>query len=151
MSKAIYFDMDGTIVDFYGVSGWLTYLEDYDATPYRIAKARINLALFAKLIHKLQAQGFHIGIISWLSKTSSPHFDKEIIAAKEQWLAQHLPSVSFDEIRIVPYGTPKSKSVIFPTGYLIDDELANRSEWRGLAFDVFNINEVLKTILKCEE
>jgi phosphoserine phosphatase len=27
MNKAIYFDMDGTIADLYGVSGWLADLE----------------------------------------------------------------------------------------------------------------------------
>ena len=26
MYKAIYFDMDGTIADLYGVNGWLDYL-----------------------------------------------------------------------------------------------------------------------------
>ena len=33
MTKAIYFDMDGTIADLYAVDGWLDMLRAYDPTP----------------------------------------------------------------------------------------------------------------------
>ena len=29
----IYFDMDGTLANFYGVENWLDYLENEDTTP----------------------------------------------------------------------------------------------------------------------
>ena len=47
MNKAIYFDMDGTIADLYGVSGWLADLEAENVRPYAEAKPLINLALLA--------------------------------------------------------------------------------------------------------
>ena len=31
---AVYLDMDGTIANFYGVPGWLEYLQAEDTTPY---------------------------------------------------------------------------------------------------------------------
>ena len=36
--KTAYFDMDGTIADFYGVDNWLDYLTNYDTYPYRSAR-----------------------------------------------------------------------------------------------------------------
>ena len=38
MNRRICLDMDGTFVDFYGVQGWLEYLMNHDATPYKVAK-----------------------------------------------------------------------------------------------------------------
>ena len=38
MVKAINFDMDGTLADFYGVDGWLEYLVNKNAYPYATAK-----------------------------------------------------------------------------------------------------------------
>ena len=38
MERKIYFDMDGTIADLYGVDNWLEMLINEDATPYRVAR-----------------------------------------------------------------------------------------------------------------
>jgi hypothetical protein len=35
-NKTLVFDMDGTIADFYGVTGWLDYLKAEDTTPYEV-------------------------------------------------------------------------------------------------------------------
>ena len=40
----IYFDMDGTLANFYGVENWLDYLENEDTTPYEIAKPLFNFS-----------------------------------------------------------------------------------------------------------
>ena len=61
-----------------------------------------------------------------------------------EWLTVHLASVKFDEIIITEYGTPKEMVVNFPNGILFDDEIANRENWIGTAYDVDNIIEVLK-------
>ena len=45
---------------------------------------------------------------------------------------QSSSDVKFDEIIIVPYGTPKET---LSTGILFDDEERNRNEWKGLAVD----------------
>ena len=148
MEKAIYFDMDGTIANLYAVEGWLEMLREYDPTPYMQAKAMLNMALFARLLNKLQKQGYHIGIVSWLSKQPTPFYDIAVTCTKMQWLQKHLPSVEFDEIKIIAYGTPKSQAVKYGGGILFDDEQGNRKEWQGQAYDEKNILEILKNLVK---
>jgi histidinol phosphatase-like enzyme len=147
MTKAIYFDMDGTIADLYGVDGWLPMLRASDPSPYKMAKPLINLSILARYLNKLQRNGYKIGIVSWLSKCSDSAYDKAVTLAKTEWLAHHLASVNFDEIVIVPYGTPKSSVVDFPKGILFDDEKPNRTEWNGTAHDAHNIIEILKGLV----
>ena len=116
-----------------------------DPAPYMLAKPLVRLSALARVLNRLQAEGYEIGVISWLSKTGTPRYNAEVTAAKYAWLAKHLPSVDFDEIHIVPYGTPKQ---IFakPNDILFDDEERNRNDWTGTAFDVNNIMGVLKSL-----
>ena len=148
MAQTIWFDMDGTIADLYGVEGWLDMLIAKDALPYEIAKPLLRLSALARTLNKLQKQGYKIGIISWLAKNSTAEYDKTVAAAKEKWLRNHLASVIFDEINIVAYGTPKSTFAKSDDDILFDDEEPNRKEWTGKAFDVDNIMEILKKISK---
>lgn len=146
MTKAIYFDMDGTIADLYGVDNWLDKLIARDPTPYMIAKPLVRLSTLARMLNKLQRAGYVIGVVSWLSKDPDPFYSAKVTAAKYKWLAEHLPSVNFDEIRVVPYGTPKSSVVSFPNGILFDDEERNRNEWGRFAFDADTIFEILREL-----
>ena len=146
MLKVVYFDMDGTFVDFYGVPGWLDYLRASDTTPYAVAAPLFNMSQFARLLNRLQADGWHIGIVSWLSKNGTAEFNAEVIIAKRMWLKKHLPSVYWDEYKIVPYGTPKHLVVEHPEGILFDDEALNRHNWTGIAYDVENIVGILKSL-----
>ena len=61
------------------------------------------------------------------------------------WLAKHLPSVAWDRITIVHYGTPKQNFCENPLDILFDDEAKNRDNWTGRAYDVQNIMEILRT------
>jgi len=140
----ICFDMDGTIADLYGVEGWLNDLENENTRPYREARPLLNLSLLARYLNKIQRMGHNICVISWLSKSGTPDYNAEVAEVKREWLAKHLPSVAWDAINIVPYGTPKS---LFGTDILFDDEERNRKEWQGTAYDVQNIIEVLKGLL----
>jgi 5'(3')-deoxyribonucleotidase len=140
MTKAIWFDMDGTIADLYGVENWLDYLIAEDTTPYEIAKG-MNLAPIAKQLNRLTKQGWTVNIVSWTSKKATPEYEMEIAKTKIEWLDRHLPSVTFTDIQILPYGTPKST---VGNGILFDDEERNRTEWNGTAYDVNNIYEILK-------
>lgn len=146
MTKAIYFDMDGTIANFYGVNGWLECLKAKDATPYEIASPLLRLSALAKVLNRLQKDGYKIGIVSWLAKNSNDEFDTKVTNAKIKWLKVHLKSVKFDEIHIVKYGTPKETVVDFPQGILFDDEMPNRKNWKGTAYDESKIMEVLKNV-----
>ena len=144
MTKAIYFDMDGTIANFYGVPNWLEYLIANDATPYKVAKPLVNMSHLARLLNQLQAEGWHIGIVSWLSKSGTDKFNADTILIKRDWLRRHLPSVYWDEYNFLAYGTPKHERVMFADGILFDDEEQNRANWTGTAYDVNNIIEILK-------
>ena len=96
------------------------------------------------MLNGLKRRGYKIGIVSWLSKENNAEYNEAVTAAKIDWINRHLPSVDFDEINIVPYGTPKSEVVNDPSGILFDDEENNRINWAGTAFGVDNIIEVLK-------
>jgi phosphoglycolate phosphatase-like HAD superfamily hydrolase len=138
----IYFDMDGTIADLYGVTNWLEMLKNADATPYEIAKPLVRLCTLSRMLNRLQKQGYKLGVISWLAKNSSTEYDEAVAATKREWLARHLSTVKFSRIDIIPYGTPKQ---INRKGILFDDEERNRNAWNGTAYDVQNIIQVLKT------
>jgi hypothetical protein len=142
--RAINLDMDGTIADLYGVQDWLSYLIAKDTTPYRVAKPLVNLNVLARRLNTLQKKGYEINIISWLSKTSDKEFDVAVTRTKIAWLRKHLPSVKWDNINIVPYGTPKSTC---GSDILFDDEENNRKEWKGKAYDVNNILDELKKLI----
>lgn len=143
---AIYFDMDGTIANLYGVNGWLESLINEDATPYAQAKPLVRLSSLARVLNRLQNCGCVIGIVSWLAKNSTKEYDKKVTEAKLEWLKKHMPSVEWNEIHIVEYGTPKETVVNNPSGVLFDDEEQNRNNWTGIAHDEKNIIEVLKAV-----
>lgn len=138
-----YFDMDGTIADFYGVVGWLDCLKAKDSLPYEIARPLVNCSQLARLIHRLQNKGHRVAILSWLSKDSNESFNNEITEAKLDWLTAHFPSIEWNEIIIIPYGTPKSD---FGSGILFDDELGNRLDWESHGGLAFNPNDMIKVM-----
>ena len=150
-SPVFCFDMDGTIADFYGVENWLPMLRAFDPTPYRVASPLMNFSALARQLNAAQRKGVRLVIISWCSKTSTPEFDALVELAKREWLAEHLPSVVWDEIHVVPYGTNKAE-VCGVTGenfFLFDDEERNRDQWEeldGLAFNPSDIPGILKAI-----
>ena len=143
MVLEINFDMDGTIADFYGVENWLQYLMERNPLPYEIAKPLVNMSVLARRLNSLQRKGYKVNIISWLSKCSDNDFDNAVTIAKIRWLRKHLPSVHWDNINIVRYGTPKNT---IGCGVLFDDEEPNRKMWGEGAYDVHNILEILKEI-----
>lgn len=146
----IYLDLDGTVVNFYGVPNWLECLEAQDSTPYRVAKPLVNLSTLARYLNRLQARGYHIGIISWLSKSGTDKFNAEVAEIKRNWLAKHLPSVQWDEIHIVPYGVPKSNCATCPNAILFDDEQRNLNEWtantHNMAYNADLLMEILRNL-----
>lgn len=145
MKKEIWFDMDGTIADLYGVEGWLDMLLNENARPYEIAKPLVNMRELAKVLNRLIEKGWEIGVISWLAKNGTNDYNKKVANAKMKWLAKHLKSVKFAKIDIVEYGTPKQ---INRNGILFDDEKQNRENWLGIAYNVENIIQVLRELEK---
>lgn len=135
--------MDGTIADLYGVDGWLNDLINGDTRPYDIAKPLANMSALARRLNALQRKGYIINIISWTSKSGTAEYNERVKVAKLNWLAKHLKSVKFNNVYIVPYGTPKHE---ISSGILFDDEQPNRTKWGVGAYDVNNILEVLRAV-----
>ena len=142
------FDMDGTIADTYAVENWLDALRSFSARPYAEAAPMMNFSALARQLNAAQRKGAKLVIISWASKCCDPVFHADIVMAKRNWLAEHLPSVHWDEIHIVPYGKNKAEvcGVSGENFILFDDEERNHTAWEemeGLAFNPSDITALL--------
>lgn len=137
MAKAIYFDMDGTIANLYGVDNWLPKLRSEDPSPYLDAQPLVNLAELATVLFNLRSKGFTIGVISWLSMNSSEEYKQAVRKAKSEWLKSRFPFV-FDEIHLVQYGTPKHLVPKIKKAIIVDDDQRVLDSW--LKYGGFTIN-----------
>lgn len=148
--QKIWFDMDGTIANLYGVENWLPKLRAHDASPYMEAAPMVRLSALARVLNKLTRIGYEIGIVSWLSKDPDPAYGEAVTAAKLAWLAKHMPSVKWNAVLIVPYGTPKSEVAnLDPHDILFDDEENNIIEWEeagGWGFAPSEMMDFLRSI-----
>lgn len=127
--KILVFDMDGTLADFYGVNGWLQYLEEQNPTPYIVAKPLYDMVALASVLNILKIKGWKIVVTSWLAKDSTKEFDREVRQAKREWLKEY--NFPFDEIHLVKYGTTKANCTRKLGGYqiLVDDNEQVRNGW----------------------
>lgn len=139
----IYFDMDGTIADLYGVENWLEDLLHEDTRPYREARPLVDMRVLARQLNRLIRAGYSVNIISWTSRSGSDSYNEEVRRVKIRWLEKHLRSVRFDNIEIIPYGTPKE---LYGSGILFDDEEKNREAWGEGAYTEKEIFEILKKL-----
>lgn len=145
----VYFDMDGTIADLYGVENWLPKIREHNVSPYLEAKPLLNMAYFARLLHQLQDKGYEIGIISWTSRDHNDEFHEAVKLAKHIWLREHLPSVKFNYIHIDKYGIDKNTycSQCYQRDILFDDDICNRHGWSADAYPPIQIIPVLKNLI----
>ena len=143
----IWFDMDGTIANLYGVDNWLSKLRASDPSPYAEAAVMMNMSQLARALNMAQAAGYQLGVISWLSKSGSAEYGELVEQAKLKWLKNHLKSVKWDSIHIVVYGIPKQTFMQSDKDILFDDEERNRDSWTGNAYEPQSIMEVLKKLI----
>lgn len=129
MNKVLVFDMDGTIADLYGVQGWLEKLRAYDASPYVEAKPIYDMDELNLILATLKGLGWMIVVTSWLSKESTPEYDKLVRVAKKDWLDKE--EFPYDEIHLVKYGTIKANCTRKLGGFqiIVDDNTAVRNGW----------------------
>lgn len=139
----IWFDMDGTIADLYGEKDWLADIEAENARPFKNARPLVNCNRLAKALHKAQRNGAKIGVLTWTPKGTSAAYNEKVAGVKKAWLAKHLKSVCWDEIKVIPYGVPKQEQA---NGILFDDEERNRTNWGEGAYEPNKIWEVLAVV-----
>lgn len=145
MVKAIYFDMDGTIADFYNVDGWLDDLERESVRPYVEAAPMWDMVEINAMCEALAACGVVIGVISWAAMNGSKEYNAAVRKAKRAWINEYLPCVS--EFHVVKYGTPKHRVRKINEAILFDDNADVRAAWRGVSFDQAQIKKVLDDLL----
>ncbi len=151
--KMVCFDMDGTIADLYKVKGWLKALRDFNPMPYRVAEPMWDMDELALLLMEFQKMGIQVNIITWLSKETTPTYDRQVRNAKIDWLRHY--DFPFDHFYGVDYGVRKSDVIRQylgegETAILIDDNAEVRNGWDvGATIDptACDILEVLRGLL----
>lgn len=137
--RSLYFDMDGTIADLYAVPNWLPKLRAYDSSPYEDAVPLVDMAELNEYIMRLKQNGWHVGVVSWLSKVPTPEYDRAVSASKYLWLMRNLPTL--DEINFVSYGVAKQDAVASSeNAVLVDDEEQNLRAWTSREHGRTSIN-----------
>ena len=126
--KTIYFDMDGTVADLYGVPNWLKKLRSFDESPYIEAKPLVNMAELERVCKALINNGYNIGVITWLSKDSNKLYDQKVTKAKFEWLQNYMPYIT--QYKAISYGIPKQKvATKSKLMVLVDDNAEVREMW----------------------
>lgn len=155
MNKAIYFDMDGSIADLYGVEGWLEGLRAHDPSPYVEAEPMWDMGELESIVSELKSNGYIIGVITWLSKESTKEYDRAVRTAKRLWLEAHGLWKHLDEVHMVKYGTPKHHIAKVRNSILVDDNEDVRKSWEkgGSTIDPTNTNllEALMGLIEKED
>ena len=80
-------------------------------------------------------------MISWTAKGGTTEYNARTAMAKREWLARTLPTVTWNTIKVVAYGT--NKRTACGDGILFDDEEPNRTTWGRGAYEPCRILEVL--------
>jgi len=152
MTKALVFDLDGTLANLYGVENWLSDLRSENPRPYEVASPLYDMDTLASILGLLKFQGWEIIITSWLAKDSTKEYDEKVRKAKRDWLAKY--NFPYDEIHLVKYGTTKADCTRKKGGYqiLIDDNEKVRKGWNlGKTIDATkNILDELLNLLVAE-
>ena len=129
MNKTLVFDMDGTIVNLYGVNGWLADLRSENVRPYVEATPLYNMDKLAELLNTFKDCGWRIVVTTWLAKGATKTYDNAVRKAKIEWLAKY--NFPYDEIHLVKYGTTKANCTRKIGGFqiLVDDNEKVRKGW----------------------
>lgn len=151
--KKIYFDMDGTVYDLYGIENWLQKIRNEEENVFTLGCALVDMIELKEVCLKLIERGFQIGVITWLPMGASQEYMAICTKEKYYWIRNNMPYVS--EFYAQEYGTPKQYAPAKRASemWLIDDNKEVREMWetekQRKAIDANeNIIEALKQILR---
>ena len=148
MSVKIYFDLDGTVYNLYGVNEWEPKLRAENPNVFREGSFIGDYQEFMNICHKLLKKGVQFGVITWLPMQANPEYEVECELVKREWVRQYMPFVS--EFTAQSYGVPKQNAIIkrAKTMYLIDDSTEVCEMWQTEKMRVaVNVNNGERTTI----
>lgn len=130
MSIKIYFDLDGTVADFYSQENWLEILRSETRGAFENCKPLFEAERFYKIITQLLAKGVQFGVITWLPMQASEEYEEICTAEKRNWCEAYLPFIC--EFSAQSYGIPKQNAIKkhATTEILIDDNAEVGEMWK---------------------
>lgn len=127
--KKIYFDMDGTVYDLYGIDNWLEMLMNEEKGAFLIGNPLVDMNKLENICLWLIKKGYQIGIITWLPMGASLEYCEVCTEEKRKWAEKNMPYIS--EFYALEYGTPKQYAPARRASemWLIDDNREVREMW----------------------
>lgn len=127
--KKIYFDMDGTVYDLYGMDNWLEMLRNEEKGAFTLGNALVNMDELKEVCLRLIAKGYQIGIITWLPMGASLEYCEICTKEKREWAEKNMPYIS--EFYALEYGVPKQYAPARRAAemWLVDDNKEVREMW----------------------
>ncbi len=127
--KKIYFDMDGTVYDLYGMENWLEMLRNEEKGAFTLGNALVNMDELKEVCLRLIAKGYQIGIITWLPMGASLEYCEICTKEKREWAEKNMPYIS--EFYALEYGVPKQYAPAKRAKemWLVDDNKEVREMW----------------------
>jgi hypothetical protein len=127
--KKIYFDMDGTVYNLYGIKNWLQMLRNEERGAFTVGKPLVDMTRLEDVCVNLIKKGYQIGIITWLPIGASVEYMEICTEEKRNWVERYMPYVS--EFYAQEYGTPKQYAPMKRAAemWLVDDNKEVREMW----------------------
>lgn len=127
--KKIYFDMDGTVYDLYGMTNWLFRLKNEIQGTFTLGNALVDMDELKEVCLKLITKGYQIGIITWLPMGASLEYCEICTKEKREWAEKNMPYIS--EFYALEYGVPKQYAPARRAAemWLVDDNKEVREMW----------------------
>ena len=105
----IFFDLDGTLYDLYGLTNWLEMLRNEQGGAYTTGQPLFDEDSFYNIISDLQLVGVEFGVITWLAMQASDEYELSTTEEKREWCEKYLPFIS--TFAAQRYGTPKQNAI----------------------------------------
>lgn len=149
MSVRIYFDLDGTVYNLYGIENWEPKLRAENPDVFKEGDFIGNHEDFTDICGKLLKKGVQFGVITWLPMQASPEYELECTETKREWVKQYMPFVT--EFTAQSYGVPKQNAIVkrAKTMYLLDDNAEVCEMWRTEKMRIaINVNRGERTTIQ---